>query len=323
MSPQFIRYRVLWLIQIFLVWSPCILLIIFVSLFYFCPGYLLLKAEERFKELNSDESILDIIEESNALGVAHSSLREMTYAAISLRSFPILRYSNEPLSHVVNANVRPLIKILPDLFTERCAIPQNIATQFQGFSHFAVDVAEVHLERSIPPENLIPVDGDGLVEYTTRQISHRLYGVDAPELFSTYYINVNDEVLQRRNGHIAHLGLHYFIYSFAQYGSGKIFLERAKCNVPLDPYGRNISSFWFQWQASPNQGEMEILSKLINLVQNLDECVKNRVMTTTIQPQEATAQRPFLLNLNALLVLAGFCLVFTRYCFCFVLCVPL
>lgn len=122
--------------------------------------------------------------------------------------------------------------------------------------------------------------------------------MDAPELFSTYYINVNDKILPWRNGHISHLAMHYFITSFVQYGSGKIFLERPKSNVPLDPFGRNVSSFWFQWQASPTQGELEILSKIVILVENLDQCVQNRLMNTTIQPREATAQNPFLLNLS-------------------------
>lgn len=252
-------------------------------------------------------------------GVSTTTLKDMVHAAISISHFPFIRYANEPLSHIANSAVRSALELLPDIILESCSVPPNINREYENYCPFATDATKVQFERSVPLENLIPDDGDGVLERGAiwfMERYHRFYGVDAPELYSRNYIKTNTGIYERRNGHLSHLAVHLYLNKFGKpEGTADIYVEKPKWVIPLDQYNRYLSSFWFQWETQPRPEEMKILREIFRLTSNLPPNVKLRLMNDK-DPMAASQTQPFILNLNALLVLAGFCLVFTRYCTC-------
>lgn len=238
----------------------------------------------------------------------------MTHAAISISEFPLVRHTNEPLSHLANSCVKQLIKLIPDVITETCSVPENLAQQYSGYSPYEVNASRIRIQRSFRLEDIIPVDGDGFLDIGT-DCHYRLYGVDAPELFTCSFIKVNDTIFKRRNGHISHLGFHFYINAFSKpNGRGEILLESPKWHIDQDHYGRNLASLWVQWDTCPTESELAIIDKVIQTTRSSHDDVRQRLMTL-IDPREASEAIPYMLNINALLVLAGFCLVYSRYCF--------
>jgi len=138
-------------------------------------------------------------------------------------------------------------------------------------------------------------------------IFHRLYAVDAPELYSITFINTNGQTFKRRNGHLCHLALRYYI---SQFSSSHI--TRESLAEPLeDRYKRHLSSFWFVWLTPPIPEELQVLDDILTTIVQEPQWVKERLVSTS-DPRDASNNQPFFLNLNALLVLAGFCHVFTK-----------
>lgn len=167
----------------------------------------------------------------------------------------------------------------------------------------------------MPLENLVPNDGDGVLEriWPTERY-HRLYAVYAPEVYSQNFMKTDNGVYKRRNGHLSHLAVHLYLNKFGKpEGTADIYVEKSKWVMPLDHYNRHLSSFWFKWEAQPRPEEMQILREIFRVTSTLQPNVKRRLMNDT-DPTASSQTQPFILNLNALLVLAGFCLVFTRYC---------
>lgn len=261
-------------------------------------------------------SIIELLDEENLLGVCKTSLREMTHVALAISHFPILAYSNEPISHISEAAVKPLIAQLADHFTEMCDIPESIGNEFPGLSPFTTNVGSLVLETTeTPGHSLVPNDGDGLVELNNGSLNgavfHRLYGIDAPELYTTYFIRVGNNIFTRRNGHISHLAVHFYLYSFSRpKGTALIYFEHSE-EMANDIYGRKLSSIWFKWSQSPTPQELSILNAISAAIVDQEIHVKARLMSC-FDPRMATAENCFYLNLNALLVVTGFCLVFTK-----------
>ena len=82
---------------------------------------------------------------------------------------------------------------------------------------------------------------------------------------------------------------------------------------PPDFYGRPLKEFWFKYTKPPSDKmEATFLEFVEQLVSNQPE-LRKRLMSP-FSVHNATAISPFLLSLNALLVVTGFCHVFTRHC---------
>lgn len=263
-------------------------------------------------------SIVELIEQENVLGVGKTSLRETIHVTAAINNFPLLRCSNEPLSHISDATIRPLIALLNDTFTETCHIPNSIANSLYAINPFTTDVRRLSLAAThIPGHDLLPNDGDGIIVLNNGSLNgaafHRLQAIDAPELYTTYFIRAGDNVFNRRNGHISHLALHFYLRTFTgPKGTALTYLEIPSKHVENDKYNRSLSSFWLKWTNSPTAQELFILDATSSIIANEEIHVKARLMSC-FNPRMATADNPFFLNLNALLVVTGFCLVFTRY----------
>lgn len=264
-------------------------------------------------------SIYEVLANSQNSISSEAALRETTYVAMALSKFPLLSFVNEPISHFSSSLVRSCIQLLPDTLQESMNIPPNICNSYCKISPYVHDVTNIKLEGlspEIPVQKLIPNDGDGLVELELEgqlhsAVYHRLFAVDAPELYCTAFANSDSgHTTKRRNGHLSHLAVHFYVNSFSgPNATGTIRRELPINSEPKDKYGRTISSFWFVWLSSPNEGELSIIDTIQQLIKNHSASCR---VISNINPRAATANNPFLLNLNALLVLSGFCHVYTR-----------
>ena len=306
-------------------------------MYSFFIGGLILKADSVFKEQLSSVpvagpqprgrptslSIHEVLQD--LLGVSETSLRECTYAAMTTSIFPLLSFANEPVSHLTSPTVRQVLKMLTDTFHENCSVPNNIYMAYKYKSPYVSHASEMPLlSTPTPLHRIIPNDGDGLIElsqnYQSQRdplrdaVTHRLFGIDAPELFCTSFLNVNGKTMKRHNGHLSHLAVHYYLNNFAcPHGTAVICREVPRFSVtPKDFHNRNLSVFWLVWHNSPRDNELDKLDEIISTVSHLEDSVRGCLVSTNVTPRQASEEQPFLLNINALLVLSGFAHVYTK-----------
>jgi len=272
-------------------------------------------------------SIFEVLGDWELLEASEACLRESTYVAMATYNFPLLSYVNEPISHLTSPTVRPLVQLLADSFHESCCTPQNITMAYEHLSPYVSNTSQItqaSLSTPIPLERIVANDGDGIVELTdnpeehdplNNAVYHRLHGIDAPELYCTSFINFDGKVLKRHNGHLSHLGVHYYLNSFGRpRGTSVICKEMSRFghDTPKDIHKRELSVFWLVWLQKPSSKELVILDQILSSVEGLDDTVRGSLMSINIDPREADTDNPFLLNLNALLVLSGFAHVYTK-----------
>ena len=226
------------------------------------------------------------------------------------------------MTHFVCNDVRLAIRHLPAALHHKCDVPENIQDahiNLRPFRSLVSDQESPPLSGEMRYSNVTPCDGDGLVvginldhreplenvEYT------RFYGIDAPELSSVHFIKTNDfqHVFCKQVGHISLCAVHLFLQMFLLSGSAKLCeeLPREAAPQPRDIYNRALK------EAPPSQHlEKVFLQSLEELVPPTSESRKRLMLP--FPATMATAANPFLLSLNALLVVSGFCHVFTKYC---------
>ena len=267
----------------------------------------------------------EVLSNNEYLQISEQTLRDAASVAMTVSNFPLLSYVNEPISHLASPTIRPLVQLLADTFQESCSVPHNIAEAYYNSSPYvssASSLTQLSLSNPIPLEMLVPNDGDGIVELTEQPtqpgalrnaIYHRLYGIDAPELFCVSFINANGKTLTRRNGHLSHLAVHYYLQQFGRpKGTSQICKENPRFgDTPVDRYHRPLSVFWIVWYQRPSSDELIILDEILASIEGEEDVVRSR-MTSNFHPAYAAPNKPFLLSLNALLVLSGFCHVYTK-----------
>lgn len=307
---------------------------------FFCvsTGDLLVGAEKRFKQTVSTSArtsnlpgrptctnVFEVLSNNEYLDISEQTLRDAASVAMTISNFPLLSYVNEPISHLASPTIRPLVQLLADTFQESCSVPHNISEAYYNSSHYvssSSSLTQLSLSNPIPLEMLVPNDGDGIVELLAQPtqpgalqnaIYHRLHGIDAPELYCVSFINANEKILTRRNGHLSHLAVHYYLQQFARpRGTAVICKENPRFgDVPVDRYHRPLSVFWILWYQRPSRDELSVLDEILASLEGEADAVRSR-MTSNFHPTEAATNKPFFLNLNALLVLSGFCHVYTK-----------
>lgn len=270
-------------------------------------------------------SMFEVVAKQENYFTSEAALRETTYVAMTMMKFPLLSFVNEPISHLSSATVRSSVQLLADVLQESFKVPDSISLAYKGISPYVLSVLDLRPTSLSPPialDMIVPNDGDGLVQLHVppnqpnrfqSAIYHRLFAVDAPELYSVSFINANEASSKRRNGHLSHLAVHYYLNSFlGPKGSAILCTEKPHhSEVPKDKYHRHISSFWFAWQNEPTAMELSILDEIMTALQGEPDWVRCRIVSRH-DPRSANADNPFLVNLNALLVLSGFCHVYTK-----------
>lgn len=292
-----------------------------------------MRADAHFKEVSgahvpttsrgrpTTKCLFDVLGKSGQSVISEGTMRETTYVAMTVAKFPMLSYVNEPLSHFSTAGVKSTAQLIADLLQESMVVPSSISTAYTTMSPYKLDACALQsqdLSDSLPLSRLVPNDGDGIaILQAPNSIHlsqhHRLFAVDAPELFSTSFINNNGSISKQRNGHLSHLALHYYLNSFTEpQGTGRVCIERSvNREILTDRYDRPLSSFWFVWSACPNDKELAMIEAIIEVLHTEEANVKRRILNMA-NPRAANNHYPFLLSLNALLVLSGFCVVYTK-----------
>lgn len=293
--------------------------------------------DEREVEESQDDSqshvrrkpqITEILDNQVNIGSSSSSLVDAISVYRNLQEFPIMAFSNEPVSHLANAEVRKALKTLPDKIHRDCQAGDALHHASANQCAFETSVpARGHLNVSPPIEikTVAVNDGDGIIigvnpnSDTPLQNARytRLNRVDAPELFAIHYVRneSTNQVLEQFKGHLSLLGLQFFLDLFVRKGTAKFTygLTRAGRSEPKDCYGRPLKEFWFSFTSSPADRELRILDNINRICADLQPEEK-LVLMSPFNPRLATEERPFYLNLNALLVISGNCHVFTRFC---------
>ena len=257
-----------------------------------------------------------------------SNLQDQLLLFQTVCHFPLLMYVNKPLSHLVIGEVRTAVENLTDRIHRQCEVPQNIHHAHIKGSHFSSTVSDTQsppLSAPINYHTVTPNDGDGLVtniNASQRDPLHgavhvRFNGIDAPELSAVHFYKTNDldHVFVKRIGHLSLCAVHFFLRLFVLEGTAELCEElvREDFEQPDDVYGRPLKEYWFRFpSASVTRNEQNFIDYLVTLVHGKAEA-RERFMSP-FHISAASSSKPFLISLNALLVITGFCHVFTKYC---------
>jgi hypothetical protein len=143
-----------------------------------------------------------------------------------------------------------------------------------------------------------------------------LNAVDAPELSAVHFVKTDGlkHVFCKRMGHLSLCALHFFLNQFVYSGWADLCEELPKDGMECqeDLYGRPIKEFWLRFPAPPTEKEATFISTLEALVPAESEARKRLMSPYAVS--QASPDKPFLLSINALMVVTGFCHVFTRFC---------
>lgn len=285
--------------------------------------------EERRRGRPKMPLLLDILDNIETLSTSSSTLQDHILLNQTVSDFPVLFYVNEPMSHFLNSDVKTAVANLADRIHFECRAPHNMHEAFlQGpFSSTASSTESPRLSDEIPYCSVTACDGDGLI--TNINISHqdplrdvnvvytRLNGIDAPELSTVHFFKTQDlsHVFVKRVGHLSLCAVHFFLRTFAYTGSASLCEEipREEYDAPFDYYDRPLKEYWFRF-SNPTvvtEHERTLLNYFETLVSGKPE-TRERIMSP-FSVTEASTSNPFVISLNALLVLTGFSHVFTKF----------
>ena len=272
--------------------------------------------------------LLETLDSIESLGASSSCLQDQVLIFQTISNFPLLSYVNEPMSHFVVNDVRLAIRHLAAALDHKCDVPGNIHDahiNMRPFRSLVTDEESPPLSGEMRFSTVTPCDGDGLVvginfdhrEPLENAEYARFFGIDAPELSSVHFIKTNDlqHVFCKQVGHISLCAVHLFLHMFLFRGSAKPCeeLPREAAPQPRGIYNTAPKEHRFKFTTPPSQHlEKVFLQSLEELVPPTSESRKRLV--SPFPASMATASNPFLCSLNALLVVSGFCHVFTRHC---------
>lgn len=270
--------------------------------------------------------LLDILDNIETLSTSSSTLQDHILLNLTVSDFPMLSYVNEPMSHFLNSEVKTAVAHLADRIHLECKAPDNMhETSLQGpYPSTVSNTESPALSGSIPYNTVTACDGDGIVKNIDvtdenplrNAVYTRLNGIDAPELSTVHFFKTQDlsHVFVKRIGHLSLCGLHFFLRMFLYHGSASLCeeIQRDEYDAPVDYYNRPLKEFWFRFpNPAVTERERTFLNYFETLVSEKPE-MRERLMSP-FPVTEASASEPFLISLNALLVLTGFCHVFTRF----------
>ena len=273
-------------------------------------------------------SLLDKLDGIETLGASASCLQDQVTIFQTVSNFPLLMYVNEPMNHLTCSEVRTATQYLQDTIHSLCNVPESLFLGYQAWTVYeslaSDDGQKPRLSGPIPYSTVSPNDGDGLMmsadwnleDPLEKAVYTRLNAVDAPELSAVHFVKTDDlkHTFCKRMGHLSLCGLHFFICLFVYTGRAELCEELPKDGMECqeDLYGRPIKEFWLRFTVPPTEREARFISTLEALVPA--ESVARKRLMSPYAVSQASSDKPFILSLNALLVVTGFCHVFTRFC---------
>ena len=273
-------------------------------------------------------SLLDKLDGIETLGASASCLQDQVTIMQTVSNFPFLLYVNEPMSHLTCSEVRTATQHLQDTIHQQCNVPESVFLCYQAWSAYeslaSDDGQKPRVSSPIPYSTVSPNDGDGLImsadweleDPLEKAVYTRLNAVDAPELSAVHFVKTDDlkHTFCKRMGHLSLCALHYFLVQFVYAGCAELCEELPKDGMECqeDLYGRPIKEFWLRFTAPPTEKEATFISTLEALVPAESEARKRLMSPYAVS--QASSDKPFLLSINALMVVTGFCHVITRFC---------
>ena len=273
--------------------------------------------------------LTEILDQKVEIGSSSSSMMDAMNVHRNLEHFPILAFSNEPVSHLASNTVRKALDTVPDELHRSGEVDEELHTAYLDQSAYdhSVPQGRAALSLSLPIDlaTVVVNDGDGIILGVDPSMNTpldnatytRLNRIDAPELYAVHYLKNEDtgQVIKQFKGHWSLLGVQFFLDLFVRKGTAQFHyqLPRFGRAEPKDYYGRPLKEYWFKFLRRPSDRELRILDAVILNCDGL-EADETEVLMSSADPRLATPERPFYLSLNALLVLSGHCHVFTRFC---------
>ena len=273
------------------------------------------------------DSLLDILDGIAEFGTSASSLQDHVLLFQTVCHFPLLNFVNEPMCHFVTGEVRTAVAHLADRIHHDCRVPDNLHQANINGNIFTSTVSNTQsppLSDPINYQTVTPVDGDGFATNIDRNkekplqdaVYVRFHGIDAPELSAVHFFKTNDldHVFVKRIGHLSMCAVHFFLRLFISQGSAELCEELVREGFlqTIDVYNRPIKEYWLKFSSSAvTESEQTFIEYLEILVNGKPE-MRERLMSP-FQITTACPSKPFLISLNALLVITGFCHVFTKY----------
>lgn len=283
--------------------------------------------EERRRGRPKMPLLLDILDNIKSLSTSSSTLQDHILLSQTVIDLPVLFYVNEPMSHFLNSEVKTAVANLADRIHFECRAPNNMhETSLQGpYPSTASSTESPRLSDEIRYSTVTACDGDGLVTNVDRNLDDplenavytRLNGIDAPELSTVHFFKTPDlsHVFVKRVGHLSLCAVHFFLRTFLYLGSASLCEEREKedYDAPMDYYNRPLKEYWFRFSnpAAVTERERTLLDYFETLVSGQQE-IRERIMSP-FSVTEASTSKPYVISLNALLVLTGFSHVFTKF----------
>ena len=236
------------------------------------------------------------------------------------------------MKHLACSDVRKATCNIPDRIHADCHVPESVSQAYQRWSPYeslaSDDGQKPKLSDTcctVRDSTVCLNDGDGIVlnvdwelqEPLQNAVYTRLNGINAPELSAVYFVKTDNltNVFCKRSGHLSLCAVHFFLKLFVLCGSAELHEEIPKVDIrsPIDFYGRPLKEFWFKFSSAPTeQVELSLLSSLESFFPAELNACKRRM--SPYPASQATTDKPFLMSLNALLVVTGFFHVFTKYC---------
>ena len=272
-------------------------------------------------------SFLDVLDGVEELSTSSSSLQDQILLFQTVCHFPLLQFVNEPMSHFVNGEVRSAVSRLADRIHYECRVPNNIHKSYLMACSYDSTVTTSEnppLSDPISYSTVTPNDGDGLITNIDRSKDNplqdavyvRLNGIDAPEISAVHFFKTNNlsHVFIKRMGHLSLCGFHFFLRLFLLEGNAEFCeqLPKEDFDVPVDTYNRPLKEYWFRFSSPQITEQEENYINYLELLLSGQPEVRKRLMSS-FSITEASMSNHFLISLNALLVLTGFCHVFTKF----------
>ena len=213
-----------------------------------------LKSFPSLPEDNDDENsqrkrprLTEILDEEVHVGISATSMQEAMHVHRNLARFPILAFSNEPVSHLANKDVRNALDNVPDKIHHECNVSDKLHSTFLDHSAY---------------ENSVPAGRNLLLSAA---------------------INIESVVVNDGDG-VTLLGMQFFLDLFVRKGSAHFHYELPRIGrpEPKDHYGRPLKEFWFQFLTSPSECELRILDAIIQKCDGLDAYEKAVLMSPLI-----------------------------------------
>ena len=168
-----------------------------------CEAMKTLPVEQNDEDVENSQSkrprLTEVLDQKANIGSSSASMMDAMRVHRNLASFPILAYSNEPVSHLAHKEVKKALFAIPDEIHEIGKVSEQVhaaCLDNSAYDHAVPEGRALPLSASINIDTVVVNDGDGIILAVTPSEDNplhnatytRLNRIDAPELFAVHYV---------------------------------------------------------------------------------------------------------------------------------------